>query len=87
MTTKEIESLIDRLRVAVAHMPLHQREREQGKLLIESLQALNELTESHSPCKFPLDSAPDCANLLPTVLSARLSRSEPDLAIATVCYC
>jgi len=46
MTTKEIESLINRLRVVVAHMPLHQREREQGKLLIESLQALNELTEN-----------------------------------------
>jgi len=46
MTTEEIASLINRLKEAVAHMPSHQREREQGKLLIESLQALSELTET-----------------------------------------
>lgn len=40
MTPSEIETLIQKLKTAVAHMPAHQREREQGKLLIESLAAL-----------------------------------------------
>ena len=46
MTIEKITSLINRLKAAVAHMPAHQREREQGKLLIESLQALSKLTET-----------------------------------------
>ena len=46
MSKEEINALIAKLRTAVAHMPSHQREREQGKLLIESLQALIELTET-----------------------------------------
>jgi hypothetical protein len=46
VATEEITSLVNRLKAAVAHMPAHQREREQGKLLIESLQALTKLTET-----------------------------------------
>jgi hypothetical protein len=46
VATGEITSLVNRLKAAVAHMPSHQREREQGKLLIESLQALTKLTET-----------------------------------------
>jgi len=45
MTLTEIQKLIERLQIAVAHMPAHQREREQGKLLIESLAALKHLTK------------------------------------------
>jgi hypothetical protein len=46
MSKEEINALIAKLRTAVAHMPSHQREREQGKLLVESLKALIELTET-----------------------------------------
>lgn len=46
MTTEEILSIVNRLKTAVAHMPAHQREREQGKLLIDALAALNELTKN-----------------------------------------
>ena len=46
MSKEEINALIVKLKTAVTHMPSHQREREQGKLLIESLQALIELTET-----------------------------------------
>jgi len=45
MSPDEINALIAKLKTTIAHMPSHQREREQGKLLIDSLKALHELTK------------------------------------------